>query len=109
MNSEGYNIPKGTKKIRTGNYVIYDIDYLLDNLAREVCLLETVRRDNKIVVAQKEFEKDGGRGCLKCPSHNKCDDAFQLHSRLCNHYDKTDEEFAEWLKENKDWLKTQQR
>lgn len=39
-----------------------------------------------------------GQGCLKCPSHARCADAFQIHSHLCNHYDKTDKEFEDWLK-----------
>ena len=43
-----------------------------------------------------------GQGCWKCPSHTKCFDAFQLHSYKCNHYDKTEEEFKEWL--FKEWL-----
>lgn len=33
----------GTKKMWNGKYVIYDIDYLLDNLAREVYLIEAYR------------------------------------------------------------------
>lgn len=34
-------------KVRKGNFVMYDIDYLLDNLAREICLLETYRHNKK--------------------------------------------------------------
>lgn len=32
------------KKMRKGNIVVYDIDFLLDNLAREVYLLESYRQ-----------------------------------------------------------------
>lgn len=32
------------KKLRKGNIVVYDIDFLLDNLAREVYLLESYRQ-----------------------------------------------------------------
>jgi hypothetical protein len=39
-----------------------------------------------------------GKGCFKCPSHARCQDAFQTHSHLCNHYDKTEKEFEDWLK-----------
>lgn len=35
---------ENTKKTRKGNIVVYDIDYLLDNLAREVYLLESYRQ-----------------------------------------------------------------
>ena len=40
------NIEKGLLKARHGNYVVFDVDYLLDNLAREVSLMESVRRMN---------------------------------------------------------------
>lgn len=29
----------GIKKLRSGNFVVYDIDYLLENLAREISML----------------------------------------------------------------------
>ena len=102
MADNKYNIPEGTRKIRTGNYVIYNIDYLLDNLAREVSLLEDYRNWKRQKC--KEDLDDAilfGKGCIKCPSHNKCMDAFQTHSHLCNHYDKTREEFAKWSEEQK--------
>ena len=38
-----------------------------------------------------------GSGCIKCPNHNSCPDAFQPHAYSCNHYDKTEKEFAIWL------------
>lgn len=36
-------IPKGTVKARFGNYIVYDIDYLLENLSREITLLTQAR------------------------------------------------------------------
>lgn len=38
------NMTDGAKKGRAGRYVIYDIDYLLDNLSKEVYLLESSRK-----------------------------------------------------------------
>ena len=38
-------IPEKTLKYRKGNYVLYDINYLLDNLSQEVHLLEEYRRN----------------------------------------------------------------
>lgn len=35
---------KGLKKARHGKYVIYDVDFLLDNLAREVNIMESARQ-----------------------------------------------------------------
>ena len=35
---------EGLKKARRGNYVIYDVDFLLDNLAREVNIMESARQ-----------------------------------------------------------------
>ena len=37
-------IDKGTLKVRHGEYVLYKVDFLLDNLAREVNIMESVRR-----------------------------------------------------------------
>ena len=37
-------IEDGLKKARSGNYVIYDVDFLLDNLAREVNIMESTRQ-----------------------------------------------------------------
>ena len=37
-------IPDKTLKYRKGNYVLYDINYLLDHLSQEVHLLEEYRR-----------------------------------------------------------------
>lgn len=36
---------KGVKKFRAENYVIYDIDYLLENLAREIFMLYQAKSD----------------------------------------------------------------
>ena len=36
-------IPEKTLKYRKGNYVLYDINYLLDHLSQEVHLLEEYR------------------------------------------------------------------
>ena len=41
---ESIRIADGLKKARHGNYVIYDVDFLLDNLAREVNIMEGARR-----------------------------------------------------------------
>lgn len=41
---ETIRIEDGLKKARRGNYVIYDVDFLLDNLAREVNIMESVRQ-----------------------------------------------------------------
>ena len=43
--SEWYeHIDKGLLKSRHGKYVLYRVDYLLDNLAREVSIMESARR-----------------------------------------------------------------
>ena len=39
------DIPEKTLKFRKGNFVLYDIDYLLDHLSQEVHLLEEYRRN----------------------------------------------------------------
>ena len=98
MNSDRYNIPKGTRKIRTGNYVIYDIDFLLDNLSREVYLLEESRKSRTHKSLRGDTNFTLGKGCLKCPSHNTCPDAFQMHSHGCGHYNLTEEEFEKLRK-----------
>ncbi len=36
-------VPKGVVKARFGNYIVYDIDYLLENLSREITLLTQAR------------------------------------------------------------------
>lgn len=41
---ESISLEDGLKKARRGNYVIYDVDFLLDNLAREVNIMESARR-----------------------------------------------------------------
>ena len=38
------HINKSLLKARHGNHVVYNVDYLLDHLAREVYLMESVRR-----------------------------------------------------------------
>ena len=42
--SESISLEDGLKKARRGNYVIYDVDFLLDNLAREVNIMESARQ-----------------------------------------------------------------
>lgn len=37
-------IDKGLLKARHGDYVLYKVDYLLDNLAREVNIMESARK-----------------------------------------------------------------
>lgn len=41
---ESISLEDGLKKARRGNYVIYDVDFLLDNLAREVNIMESARQ-----------------------------------------------------------------
>lgn len=41
---ESISLENGLKKARRGNYVIYDVDFLLDNLAREVNIMESARQ-----------------------------------------------------------------
>ena len=38
------NVADGVLKARKGDYVLYNVDYLLDHLAREVHLLEEYRQ-----------------------------------------------------------------
>ena len=42
--AESISLEDGLKKARRGNYVIYDVDFLLDNLAREVNIMESARQ-----------------------------------------------------------------
>lgn len=80
------------------------IDALIE-YERQVTTAEVVRDINNRIqeaidvhIAGKKVEPIAiGQGCWKCPSHTKCFDAFQIHSYKCNHYDKTEEEFKEWL------------
>lgn len=44
-NEKYVELRAGMKKFRTGNFVIYDIDYLLENLAREIYLLMGLKID----------------------------------------------------------------
>lgn len=39
-----FRIEDGLKKARRGKYVIYDVDFLLDNLAREVNIMKSARQ-----------------------------------------------------------------
>ena len=39
-----FEIPKKTLKYRRDNFVLYDVEYLLDHLAQEVALLENYRQ-----------------------------------------------------------------
>ena len=39
-----FEIPKKTLKYRRDNFVLYDVDYLLDHLSMEVYLLENYRQ-----------------------------------------------------------------
>ncbi len=41
---ESIRLEEGLKKARRGKYVIYDVDFLLDNLAREVNIMESARK-----------------------------------------------------------------
>lgn len=40
-------ISDGTLKKRTGKYVVYDVDYLLNHLAQEIYLLEHSKLNRK--------------------------------------------------------------
>lgn len=46
---------EGMVKARKGNYVVYDIDYLMEHLAKEVCLLQRYRV-NKQRCKQLDYE-----------------------------------------------------
>ena len=41
---ESISLEDGLKKARRGKYVIYDVDFLLDNLAREITIMESTRQ-----------------------------------------------------------------
>lgn len=43
VNGDTVKLRKGVKKFRAENYVIYDVNYLLENLAREITLRQKVR------------------------------------------------------------------
>lgn len=45
VDDDTVKLRKGVKKFRAENYVIYDIDYLLENLAREITLLYQTGKD----------------------------------------------------------------
>jgi hypothetical protein len=45
VDGDAVKLRKGVKKFRTENYVIYDINYLLENLAREIFLLYQTGKD----------------------------------------------------------------
>ena len=42
-NCGAIRLEDGLKKARYGKYVVYDVDFLLDNLAREVNIMESTR------------------------------------------------------------------
>ena len=42
-------------KARVGNFVVYDVDYLLNNLAREIYLLESTRHATVSAFSVKAF------------------------------------------------------
>lgn len=44
-NEKYVELKDGLKKFRLGNFVVYDIDYLLENLAREIFMLYQAKRD----------------------------------------------------------------
>lgn len=45
-------------KARSGDYVVYKVDYLLDHLAREICLLECSREKTKRDTKHFKFMED---------------------------------------------------
>ena len=45
VDDDTVKLRKGVKKFRAENYVIYDIDYLIENLAREITLLYQTSKD----------------------------------------------------------------
>lgn len=47
----------GMKKFRSGNFVVYDIDYLLENLAREISILYQTKSDFNNSI-QKTIDKN---------------------------------------------------
>ena len=74
-NSDWFNhIDKGCLKARHGDYVLYKVDYLLDNLAREVNIMESARRMNKITY------------CDECEKAMDCD-KWKKDERICGCYE----------------------
>ena len=66
---------KGVKKFRAENYVIYDIDFLLENLAREIFLLYQTGKD----FSKPAFDLDNIRRmfvdyapCEECTNPETC-------------------------------------
>lgn len=51
-------ITDGTLKARTGDYVIYRVDYLLKNFDREREILESSQRLKTIPFDRTEFERE---------------------------------------------------
>lgn len=47
-------IEKGTLKARHGDYVLYKVDFLLDNLTREVYIMEGARRMTRRMRGKEE-------------------------------------------------------
>lgn len=44
-NEKYVELKDGLKKFRSGNFVVYDIDFLLENLAREIFMLYQAKSD----------------------------------------------------------------
>ena len=65
IKTKSIEIPDGIKKARTKNYVVYDVDWLLDHLAQEIYLLEYGRRKVKDIPTftiediKRELNQDG--------------------------------------------------
>lgn len=55
--SKYVELKNGMKKFRSGNFVVYDIDYLLENLAREISMLYQAKRDFNNPI-QKTIDKN---------------------------------------------------
>lgn len=55
--SKYVELKDGMKKFRSRNFVVYDIDYLLENLAREISMLYQAKSDfDKLI--QKTIDKN---------------------------------------------------
>lgn len=55
--SKYVELKDGIKKLRSENFVVYDIDYLFENLAREICMLYQAKNDFNNSI-QKTIDKD---------------------------------------------------
>ena len=94
-----------TSKLASGNYQSAGVDL---ETGKVVCFVDctclsvevTVTASSSVFKDTVDVDNDDiqfGKGCNKCPAHDKCEDAFQSHSHGCNHYNRTEEEFEAFV------------